>query len=149
MVPWVQQLSGLTAPFNPAGASCTAQPIPAAGSALPASLQLVGTPHSEELLISAAARVEQAMLAPTLAPTLVSTVPFSVSDFQAGGCQRVPDGWFQPPLPATHLLVRPTAHDEMHSRTPGFSIRPGAATPRLRDRARAPADTAASKPWPG
>lgn len=63
MLPWVQQLSGLTAPFNPAGVPCTAQPIPVAGSALPASLQLVGPLHSEELLISAAARVEQAMLA--------------------------------------------------------------------------------------
>jgi len=39
MLPWVQQLSGLTAPFNPTGVPCTAQPIPVAGSALPASLQ--------------------------------------------------------------------------------------------------------------
>ena len=53
----------LTAPFNPAGVPCTAQPIPAAGSSLPASLQLVGPLGSEELLVGAAARVEQAMLA--------------------------------------------------------------------------------------
>jgi amidase len=63
MLPWVVQLSSLTAPFNPAGVPCTAQPIPAAGSSLPASLQLVGPRHGEELLVSAAARVEQAILA--------------------------------------------------------------------------------------
>jgi amidase len=62
-LPWVVQLSSLTAPFNPAGVPCTAQPIPAAGSALPASLQLVGPLRSEELLVGAAARVEQAVLA--------------------------------------------------------------------------------------
>jgi amidase len=56
-------LTSLTAPFNAAGVPCTAQPIPAAGSALPASLQLVGPLRSEELLVSAAARIEQAMLA--------------------------------------------------------------------------------------
>jgi amidase len=60
---WVVQLTSLTAPFNAAGVPCTAQPIPAAGSALPASLQLVGPLRSEELLVSAAARIEQAMLA--------------------------------------------------------------------------------------
>ena len=69
MFPWVQQLSSLTAPFNPSGVPCTAQPIPVAGSALPASLQLVGPIHSEELLISAAARVEQAILATHAAAT--------------------------------------------------------------------------------
>jgi amidase len=69
MLPWVQQLSSLTAPFNPSGVPCTAQPIPVAGSALPASLQLVGPIHSEELLISAAARVERAILATHAAAT--------------------------------------------------------------------------------
>jgi Asp-tRNA(Asn)/Glu-tRNA(Gln) amidotransferase A subunit family amidase len=37
LLPWVVQLSSLTAPFNPAGNPCTAQPVPAAGSALPGS----------------------------------------------------------------------------------------------------------------
>ena len=63
LLPWVVQLSSLTAPFNPAGVPCTAQPIPVAGSAFPASLQLVGPMHGEELLVSAAARVELAMRA--------------------------------------------------------------------------------------
>ena len=63
LFPWVVQLTSLTAPFNPAGVPCTAQPIPVAGSALPASLQLVGPLHSEELLLGAAARVERAVLA--------------------------------------------------------------------------------------
>jgi len=63
LFPWVVQLTSLTAPFNPAGVPCTAQPIPAAGSAQPASLQLVGPLRSEELLVSAAARVERAILA--------------------------------------------------------------------------------------
>jgi len=63
LFPWVVQLTSLTAPFNPAGVPCTAQPIPAAGSSLPASLQLVGPLRGEELLVSAAARVERAMLA--------------------------------------------------------------------------------------
>jgi aspartyl-tRNA(Asn)/glutamyl-tRNA(Gln) amidotransferase subunit A len=62
LMPWVVQLSSLTAPFNPAGVPCTAQPIHTAGSALPASLQLVGPRDSEHLLVSAAARVEQAIL---------------------------------------------------------------------------------------
>jgi amidase len=63
LFPWVVQLTSLTAPFNPAGVPCTAQPIPAAGSSLPASLQLVGPLRGEELLVSAAARVERAMMA--------------------------------------------------------------------------------------
>ncbi len=49
-----------TSPFNLACTPCTAQPIPVAGSALPASLQLVGPPGGEELLASAAV-VERAM----------------------------------------------------------------------------------------
>lgn len=63
LFPWVVQLTSLTAPFNPAGVPCTAQPVPAAGSALPASLQFVGPLQGEELLVAAAARVERALLA--------------------------------------------------------------------------------------
>ena len=47
--------------FNAAGTPCTAQPVPAAGSVLPASLQLVGPPNGEELLLATAALVEQAV----------------------------------------------------------------------------------------
>jgi amidase len=50
-----------TSPFNLAGTPCTAQPIPVAGSALPASLQLVGPPGGEELLLASAAVVERAI----------------------------------------------------------------------------------------
>ena len=46
--------------FNAAGVPCTAQPVPVAGSALPASLQLVGPLGGEELLLPTAARVEAA-----------------------------------------------------------------------------------------
>ena len=72
LFPWVVQLSSLTAPFNPAGVPCTAQPIPVAGSSLPASLQLVGPLQSEELLVSAAAQVEQATQATQAAVTVLS-----------------------------------------------------------------------------
>jgi amidase len=47
--------------FNPAGVPATAQPVPAAGSRLPASLQLVGPVGGEELLLPTAARVEAAL----------------------------------------------------------------------------------------
>ena len=47
--------------FNAAGTPCTAQPVPVAGSRLPASLQLVGPLGSEERLLPAAARVEKAL----------------------------------------------------------------------------------------
>ena len=70
LFPWVVQLSSLTAPFNPAGVPCTAQPIPAAGSSLPASLQLVGPLGSEELLVGAAGQVEQATYATQAAVTV-------------------------------------------------------------------------------
>ena len=46
--------------FNAAGVPCTAQPVPVAGNALPASLQLVGPRGGEELLLPTAARVEAA-----------------------------------------------------------------------------------------
>jgi amidase len=47
--------------FNAAGVPCTAQPVPVAGAALPASLQLVGPRGAEELLLPTAARVEAAL----------------------------------------------------------------------------------------
>jgi amidase len=53
----ITQFTGL---FNAAGVPCTAQPVPTAGSRIPASLQLVGPPHGEELLLSTALRIEAA-----------------------------------------------------------------------------------------
>jgi len=53
----ITQYTGL---FNAAGVPCTAQPVLAAGSRIPASLQLVGPPHGEELLLSTAPRIEAA-----------------------------------------------------------------------------------------
>ncbi len=55
------EISKLVSSLNAAGVPCTAQPIPAAGSRLPASLQLVGPRNSEELLLPTAARVEAAV----------------------------------------------------------------------------------------
>jgi amidase len=46
--------------FNAAGTPCTAQPIRAAGTPIPASLQLVGPPRGEELLLATARQVEAA-----------------------------------------------------------------------------------------
>ena len=53
----ITQYTGL---FNAAGVPCTAQPVPATGSRIPASLQLVGPPQGEELLLSTALRIEAA-----------------------------------------------------------------------------------------
>ena len=53
----ITQYTGL---FNAAGIPCTAQPVPAAGTRMPASLQLVGSPRGEELLLATARRVEAA-----------------------------------------------------------------------------------------
>ena len=50
-----------TSIFNLAGVPCTAQPVPATGSAIPASLQLVGPAGAEELLLPTAAAVEAAL----------------------------------------------------------------------------------------
>lgn len=47
--------------FNVAGVPCTAQPVPTASGGLPASLQLVGRPNSEELLLTTAQQVESAV----------------------------------------------------------------------------------------
>lgn len=46
--------------FNAAGTPCTAQPIPADDSQLPASLQLVGPLNGEELLLATALHLEAA-----------------------------------------------------------------------------------------
>jgi amidase len=46
--------------FNAAGTPCTAQPIRAPGTPIPASLQLVGPPRGEELLLATARQVEAA-----------------------------------------------------------------------------------------
>ena len=53
----ITQYTGL---FNAAGVPCTAQPVPATGSRIPPSLQLVGPPQGEELLLSTALRIEAA-----------------------------------------------------------------------------------------
>jgi amidase len=47
--------------FNVAGVPGTAQPVPAPGSPLPASLQLVGPLRSDELLLATAQHVEEAI----------------------------------------------------------------------------------------
>ena len=57
----ITDLARHVAPFNPAGVPCTAQPVAAEGSAQPASLQLVGPPDGEELLVATAARIEAAL----------------------------------------------------------------------------------------
>ena len=54
-------LSSYCSVFNAAGTPATAQPIPAQGSALPASLQLVGPAGSEDLLLATAKVVEGAV----------------------------------------------------------------------------------------
>jgi amidase len=54
----ITQYTGL---FNAAGTPCTAQPVRAAGTRMPASLQLVGPPQGEELLLATARRVEAAV----------------------------------------------------------------------------------------
>ena len=47
--------------FNAAGVPATAQPVPAQGGRVPASLQLVGPHGSEELLVTTAQHVEHAL----------------------------------------------------------------------------------------
>ena len=49
------------APFNVAGVPCSAQPVPVAGSRLPASIELVGPHGAEELLLTTARRIEDAL----------------------------------------------------------------------------------------
>ncbi|MDQ1704921.1 MAG: amidase, partial [Frankiaceae bacterium] len=57
----VIELSRFTSPFNAAGTPATAQPVGVPGSAIPASLQLVGPAGGEELLVSTARAVEAAL----------------------------------------------------------------------------------------
>jgi amidase len=54
----ITQYTGL---FNAAGTPCTAQPVRAEGPHMPASLQLVGPPQGEELLLATARQVEAAL----------------------------------------------------------------------------------------
>jgi amidase len=61
LVDIVIQTSQYTGLFNAAGVPCTAQPVPSAGSRIPASLQLVGPPRGEELLLATALQIEAAM----------------------------------------------------------------------------------------
>lgn len=56
-------LTALTHPFNVSGSPAISLPIPAAGSPLPASLQLVGPLEHEDLLCATAALVEAAVSA--------------------------------------------------------------------------------------
>jgi amidase len=56
----VLEITRYTGLFNAAGVPCPAQPVPAAGTRLPASLQLVGPPYAEELLLSTALRIQAA-----------------------------------------------------------------------------------------
>jgi amidase len=57
----VLEIARHVALFNAAGVPATAQPVPAAGSELPGSLQLVGPLGGEELLLATAAHVEAAV----------------------------------------------------------------------------------------
>jgi amidase len=61
LVDIVIQITQYTGLFNVAGVPCTAQPVPAAGSPIPASLQLVGPPGGEELLLATGLQVEAAL----------------------------------------------------------------------------------------
>ncbi|HKN39741.1 MAG TPA: amidase [Acidimicrobiia bacterium] len=61
LLPMILELTKHVALFNAAGTPCTAQPVPVPGNRLPASLQLVGPMGSEELLLTTAQRVEQAL----------------------------------------------------------------------------------------
>ena len=61
LVDIVIQVSQYTGLFNAAGVPGTAQPVRAAGSRVPASLQLVGPLRGEELLLATAQRIEAAM----------------------------------------------------------------------------------------
>ena len=53
----ITQYSGL---FNATGVPCTARPVPAATRPVPASLQLVGPPNGDELLLATALQIEAA-----------------------------------------------------------------------------------------
>jgi amidase len=62
LFPTAIEITSHVALFNAAGTPCAAQPVPANGGiGLPASLQLVGPPGGEELLLATAERVERAI----------------------------------------------------------------------------------------
>jgi Asp-tRNA(Asn)/Glu-tRNA(Gln) amidotransferase A subunit family amidase len=61
LLPTIIELTSHVTPFNGAGTPATAQPIPADGAAIPASLQLVGPLGGEELLLATALKVEEAL----------------------------------------------------------------------------------------
>lgn len=61
LVPMAVEITSHVAVFNAAGTPATAQPVPVAGSSLPASLQLVGPRGAEELLLATSAVVESAL----------------------------------------------------------------------------------------
>jgi amidase len=61
LLPIVMEMTKHMTVFNGAGSPCTAQPIPATGSRIPASLQLVGPLNSEALLLATAHQVESAL----------------------------------------------------------------------------------------
>lgn len=60
-LPVIIEITRYASLFNAAGVPASAQPVPALGSALPASLQLVGPWASEELIVATAKVVEQAV----------------------------------------------------------------------------------------
>jgi amidase len=61
LLPTIIELTHHVALFNAAGSPATAQPVPVAHGPVPASLQLVGPHHAEELLLTTARRVEAAI----------------------------------------------------------------------------------------
>jgi amidase len=61
LLPIAVEITSHVAPFNAAGTPATAQPVPCAYAALPGSLQLVGPPNGEELLLATAAAIEAAV----------------------------------------------------------------------------------------
>jgi Asp-tRNA(Asn)/Glu-tRNA(Gln) amidotransferase A subunit family amidase len=63
LVDVIMEITQYTGLFNAAGTACTAQPIRAAGTPIPASLQIVGPPMGEELLLATARQVEAAQSA--------------------------------------------------------------------------------------
>jgi len=62
LTPLLIEISKHTSPFNAAGIPCSAQPIPATGGRLPASLQLVGPWNREELLLATASKIAAAVM---------------------------------------------------------------------------------------
>ena len=61
LLPMIIEITQHVALFNAAGVPATAQPVPAQGGRLPASLQLVGPHGTEELLVTTAQLVEHAL----------------------------------------------------------------------------------------